>query len=89
MHCALAGYIEMKSRLIYLTKYSGNIIKPSLHHYEKDNRSNIAFLFNYCISQTLHKFRLSSFQPNYRQQIKLKHFSTKWLKSDLNSIMRF
>lgn len=87
----LAGYIEMKSRsvVIYVVKYSGNVVKPSLHCCEKENNSNIAFLKYYCVSRAFHKFRLASSQTNYRQKVDSKHFSTKWLMSDFKHSMRF
>ena len=85
MRYILAGYIEMKSRsiAIYLVKYSGNNFKPSLCCCEKSSSGNISFLFKYCISEAFHKFRLAFSQPNHIQQIDLKHFSTKCLKSNL------
>lgn len=59
--------MRSRSVAIYLVNYSGNIIQPSLHCYENDICSNIAFL-KYCISQTFHKFRLTAFQSNYKQK---------------------
>lgn len=87
IHYKLAGCVEMRSRSVSsLSIWQNSLATISKLVYrccEKSSSGNISFPFRYCIFQALQELSLALFQTNHIHQIDLKHFSTKWLKSNL------